>query len=261
MSEFSLGDRPCTPEFNLDDVLVIIPVLNEEDALGGVIQALQHQGLQHIRVVDNGSTDQSANVARTHGADVLTEGQRGYGQACWTGIQNIPETIQWILFCDGDGSDDLSQLPRFFSAAPMVDFVLANRRATAKSRAALTWAQNAGNGLAVFLMWLGWGYRYSDLGPLRLIRRSLLDQIQMQDRGFGWTIEMQVRAIECDLRIQEVPMEYGDRKGGQSKISGTIGGVLRAGQGILGTLAKFYWRKWRNSGNLKLIFPNQHGQR
>ncbi|NEQ95985.1 MAG: glycosyltransferase [Cyanothece sp. SIO2G6] len=251
MADFPVSNWPgyaaddCSPPLglNLDEVLVIIPVLNEEVALPGVIQRLRAQGLRHIRVVDNGSRDRSAAVAQTHGATVVSEPQRGYGQACWRGLQEIPAHIQWILFCDGDGSDDLEELPQFWAIAPDADLVLANRRATAASRAKLTWAQNFGNGLAVELMTWGWGYRYSDLGPLRLVRRLALDQIQMQDRGFGWTIEMQVRAIECGLRVREIPMQYGDRQGGQSKISGTIQGVFKAGKGILGTLAKFYWRK------------------
>ncbi|MGK7889073.1 MAG: glycosyltransferase family 2 protein [Leptolyngbyaceae cyanobacterium] len=251
MADVSVGNRrdqvasteAASIPFHLDEVLVIIPVLNEEAALPGVIQQLQSEGLCHIRVVDNGSGDRSAEVAQREGAEVVDEPRAGYGQACWRGLQDLPVGIQWILFCDGDGSDDLSELPRFWAIAPDMDLVLANRRATAASRSKLTWTQNFGNGLAVELMTWGWGYRYSDLGPLRLVRRSALEQIQMQDRGFGWTIEMQVRAIECGLRVQEIPVEYGDRQGGQSKISGTLPGIFKAGKGILGTLAKFYWRK------------------
>lgn len=230
---------------DLDRVLVIIPVLNEEATIAQVIQALQAQGLRQIRVVDNGSADRSATIATAQGAEVVYEPQPGYGQACWCGLQDLPAQIEWILFCDGDGSDDLSQLPAFFVAATQADFVLANRRADALSRSKLSLPQNWGNALAVTLIHWGWGHRYQDLGPLRLIRRSALEQIAMGDRGFGWTVEMQVRAVEENLPIVEIPAAYHDRQGGRSKISGTIKGIIRAGVGILGTLAKFYGQRWQ----------------
>ncbi len=228
---------------DLDQILVVIPVLNEESTLGRVIEALQAQGLSQIRVVDNGSTDDSAAIARAHAAEVIAEPQRGYGQACWTGLQQIPKDIRWILFCDADGSDDLSHLPLFFDAAQTADLVLANRRYSPQSQRKLTPPQNFGNGLAVRLIRWGWGHQYQDLGPLRLIRRSALEQLQMQDRAFGWTVEMQVKAIEQGLIIREIPVPYGDRQGGKSKISGTVPGVIKAGFGILLTLGGLYWRR------------------
>ena len=233
----------------LSQVMVIIPVYNEAATIATVIHTLQAQGLTQIRVVDNGSDDNSGEIAARAWATVVREPVAGYGQACWRGLQDIPTEIEWILFCDGDGSDDLSQLPKFWDATTDAEFILANRRATKSSRAKLTPPQNFGNGLAVRLMQWGWGYCYHDLGPLRLIRRSVLDAIQMQDRAFGWTVEMQVRALELGLRIQEIETTYGDRLGGQSKISGTLQGVCKAGYGILTTLGKFYgqkvWRDWQ----------------
>lgn len=230
---------------DLDRVLVIIPVLNEEDAIAGVIKRLQLQGLNHIRVIDNGSTDGSAIVAAKLGVEVIQEAKRGYGQACWRGLQHIPPQIDWILFCDGDGSDDLKQLSQFWVASGTADFILANRRADRVSRSKLTPAQNWGNGLATFLIRWGWGYSYQDLGPLRLIRRAALEKIQMQDRAFGWTVEMQVRAIEEQLKIVEIPAQYHHRQGGSSKISGTVQGIIKAGLGILMTIAKLYLRYLR----------------
>ena len=235
---------------NLDSMLVIIPLLNEEATLSNVVQALQAIGLRHIRVVDNGSHDRSAEIAFKAGAEVLHEPIPGYGRACWRGLQAMPDFIQWILFCDGDGSDDVSALNHFFSLCDFslerqsqrFDLILGNRTATATGRAAMTSVQRFGNALATTLIWIGWGYRYRDLGPLRLIRRSALDQIQMQDRGFGWTVEMQVRAIECGLRICELPVHYRCRQGGRSKISGTIRGSIRAGIVILSTLGRLYRR-------------------
>ena len=223
--------------------MVIIPVRNEAATLAAVIQSLHGCGTPQIRVVDNGSTDGSAAIAAQLGVTVLHEPIPGYGRACWRGMQHLPPHIQWILFCDGDGSDDLMQVPQFLALCDRADLILGNRTATVDGRAALTPVQRFGNRLATALIWLGWGYRYRDLGPLRLIRRSALERIQMQDRGFGWTVEMQVRAIECGLRIWELPVGYHVRQGGKSKISGTIGGSVKAGVIILSTLGRLYWRR------------------
>ncbi|MEL7038000.1 MAG: glycosyltransferase family 2 protein [Cyanobacteria bacterium J06592_8] len=228
---------------NLDQVLVIIPVLNEEATIATVINALKQLNLTQTRVVDNGSIDNSITQAKKAGAEVIIEPQAGYGRACWRGLQNLPDHIEWILFCDGDGSDDLSELPQFF-AQNNTDFILGNRRATSQGRSAMTPVQNFGNGLATFLIYLGWGYHYYDLGPLRLIRRSALEAIQMQDRGFGWTVEMQARAVELNLKIQEIPVNYHRRQGGRSKISGTLSGSLKAGIIILKTLEKLYIKRF-----------------
>ena len=237
---------------HLDAILVIIPVLNEEATIAQVIQSLQSIGLYQIRVVDNGSCDRSAEVAFKSGAEVLHEPIAGYGRACWRGLQAMPDSIEWILFCDGDGSDDVSALSHFLSFcngsieqhSQPCDLILGDRTATATGKSALTPVQRFGNALATTLIWMGWGYRYRDLGPLRLIRRSALDQIQMQDRGFGWTVEMQVRAIECGLHICELPVHYRCRQGGRSKISGTVRGSIKAGIVILSTLGRLYQRRW-----------------
>ena len=231
------------PSTTLDQVLVLIPVRNEAATLGAVLQALQAQGLWQIRVVDNGSTDGSAQIAVAAGAEVIREPRMGYGQACWTGLQGIPETVEWVLFCDGDGSDDLGQLADFWALQADYDFILGDRRATPGGRATLTPVQNFGNGLATQLMGWGWGHRYGDLGPLRLIRRSALEAMQMRDRGFGWTVEMQVHAVEQGLRIAEIPVNYRLRQGGESKISGTLSGCVQAGIIILSTLAMLYGQR------------------
>jgi glycosyltransferase involved in cell wall biosynthesis len=195
-------------------------------------------------VVDNGSRDQSAEIATMIGATVFHEPIAGYGRACWRGLQNLPDAVEWILFCDGDGSDDLGKLDQFWALSHDFDLILGNRRATAAGRAAMTPVQRFGNGLATLLIHLGWGYSYHDLGPLRLIRRSALARLQMQDRGFGWTVEMQVHAVECGLRICEIPVDYYPRQGGRSKISGTIRGSIQAGLVILSTLGRLYSRRW-----------------
>lgn len=234
--------NPIQP-LSLDSVLVIIPVLNEEATIGKVVQTLQAIGLQQIRVVDNGSTDRSAAIAAKMGAEVLHERIPGYGRACWRGFQQIPTHIHWILFCDGDGSDDLNSFDQMWLLRDRFDLILGNRAATAAGRSIMTPVQRFGNRLATTLIEWGWRHRYQDLGPLRLIRYSALENMQMRDRGFGWTVEMQVRAIECRLRIHELPVQYHRRQGGLSKISGTIRGSIQAGTVILTTLAKLYIRR------------------
>jgi len=224
-----------------DNILVIIPVRNEEVTIAAVVKNLQKFGLTKIRVIDNGSSDRSSLLAKEAGAEILFEPIAGYGQACWRGLQNIPPEIEWILFCDGDGSDDFSCLPRFLSLREKYDLILGDRRATPAGKAVMTPVQHFGNGLAGWLIDLGWGYKYCDLGPLRLIRKSALEQIAMEDRGFGWTVEMQVRAIEECLKICETPVNYRPRQGGKSKISGTILGSFKAGTIILATLGKLYF--------------------
>jgi len=228
----------------VESVLVIIPVLNEESTISTVIESLHKCGLFNICVVDNGSDDGTALVAADAGATVVVEAHKGYGQACWAGLQSEQAAAaKWILFCDGDGSDDLSELPELLAVRDRFDFVLGDRRATAAGRSQLTATQNFGNWLATRLICLGWGYRYNDLGPLRLIRKRSLDQLHMSDRGFGWTVEMQTKAVEQGLHICEQPVNYGPRQGGHSKIAGTVGGSLQAGQVILSTLARLYWQK------------------
>ncbi|MBP0006711.1 MAG: glycosyltransferase family 2 protein [Cyanobacteria bacterium SBC] len=246
---------------SLDRVLVVVPVLNEENTIASVVETLNAMGLKRVRVVDNGSTDNSVAVARAAGAQVLHEPVPGYGRACWRGIEDLIEglesNVEWVLFCDGDGSDDLTELPMFFEwIDDRADLVLGNRRATSSGRQAMTAVQNFGNALATTLIAWGWGHRYRDLGPLRLIRRSSLEQLQMHDRGFGWTVEMQVKAVECGLRVVEIPVGYRRRQGGRSKISGTIAGSLQAGSVILSTLGGLFlrrlWYSFRSQPNLAL---------
>ncbi len=225
--------------FMHDSIQVIIPALDEEATIGGVVSELRAQGFRRLRVMDNGSKDGTASVAREAGAEVILESRRGYGQACWTGYQDLERGVEWVLFCDADGSDDLADVTRMISAIGNgADFVLGDRRSRREGRRVMTPVQNFGNGLATMLIRWGWGYRYGDLGPLRLIRRELLERIRMRDRGFGWTIEMQVRAVEEGAKILELPVGYKRRGGGRSKISGTVKGSVVAGAIILATIAK-----------------------
>ena len=204
-----------------------------------MVADLRNLGLSYVRVVDNGSRDNTATAARDAGAHVIAESRRGYGQACIAGVTGLDPQWEWILFCDADGSDDLSVVPEFFEWSHTNDFILEDRRRTAEGRGAMTFAQNLGNGLATYLVGVIWGFRYHDLGPLRLIRRSSFDQLTMKDRNYGWTVEMQIRAIELGVRIREIPVRYLPRKGGRSKISGTVKGTLMAGSKIIWTIARY----------------------
>ncbi len=213
--------------------LVVIPALNEVECIAGVIQTLQQKGFRHIRVVDNASTDRTGEVAKSAGAHVIRLEKSGYGLACWEGCQNPPVAVEWYLFCNADASDDFEAYSEFANAAPSADFILGNRERTS----AMTLSQRFGNWLAPALIHLIWRHRFLDLGPQRAIRVEAFERLAMQDRGFGWTVEMQVRAVEENLRIAEIPVRSFPRPAGQSKISGNLKGSAKAGWIILKTIA------------------------
>ncbi|HSH37369.1 MAG TPA: glycosyltransferase family 2 protein [Chthoniobacterales bacterium] len=255
-------NRSCAGRARSQDrCVVLIPALDEEATIGGVIADLRRHGFLRIRVVDNGSSDRTAERARLACAELVTEPRRGYGRACWAGLQDLPADIEWILFCDADGSSDLQHLEQMFTVAAEADLVLGDRRTSQQNRAALSFAQRFGNGLATTLIRIGWGHHYADLGPLRLIRREALDRISMRDRGFGWTVEMQVRALEIGLRICEVPVRYRSRRGGKSKISATVSGTLRAGAVIVTTICRLFVIKLLRPLRAALATPEPYPER
>jgi glycosyltransferase involved in cell wall biosynthesis len=224
----------------------IIPALNEEAALAIMLDGLRAAldaaacADSDIIVVDNGSRDGTAVVARKHGARVISEPRRGYGQACLSGIAALSPSTKIVAFLDADGSDDPEDLARLL--APVrngnADLVLGSRTAAARKAGAFTPQQAFGNWLATGLMRLFFGARYTDLGPFRVIRRESLEKLQMRDTNFGWTIEMQIKAHRAGLRVLEIPVNYRKRIAGESKISGNLLGTIRAGWKILWTLAK-----------------------
>jgi hypothetical protein len=226
--------RPCTA--------IIIPALNEEKSVAGVVSGLANAGiagLKQIIVVDNGSTDETAKMARAAGAQVIREPERGYGAACLSGIAVLPSDINIVLFADADASDIPSDATRLVAAVARGDaaMVIGSRMLGNVEPGAMTWPQRLGNWLAPALIRLIWGVRYTDLGPLRAIRRDALIQLRMEDRDFGWTIEMQVRAAKRGIVSIELPVGYRQRIG-ISKISGTFSGVVRAGTKILFIIAR-----------------------
>lgn len=234
----------------LDTVAVVTPALNEAESLRVLLPELMRFRLGQVIIGDNGSTDETAAVARDHGTTVVSEPQRGYGAACWAAMQYIAPEIDVVLFLDADASDDLARIPDL--VMPIIedraDLVIATRDAPTVEAGALSPQQRFGNWLAVNLIRLRWRYRYRDLGPFRAIRKTSLDRIAMRDRAFGWTVEMQIRALQEGLRIEQVSVHY-KRRIGQSKIGGTIKGSIKAGYWILGTIGKFWFRRGKTASH------------
>lgn len=216
-------------------IAVVIPALNEEEAIGKVIAAVP-SWVDDIIVVDNGSTDGTVEVARAHGARTVSEPERGYGSACLTGIAAL-QNPGVVVFLDGDFSDRPEEMPALVD--PILrreaDIVIGSRVLGQREPGALTPQARFGNWLACHLIRVIWKVGYTDLGPFRAVRFSALRQLGMRDRGYGWTVEMQIKAAKQHLRVLEVPVSYRCRIG-KSKISGTVKGVLGAGTKILATI-------------------------
>ena len=216
-------------------IAVVIPALNEEASIGQVIEAIP-DWVDDIVVADNGSTDRTAAVATSAGARVVDEPRKGYGQACLTALAAL-HACEIVVFVDGDLSDYPEQMDRLVTpiARNEADMVIGSRVRGRRERGALTPQARFGNWLSCRLIRLFWNVTYTDLGPFRAIRMSCLQRLRMQDRDYGWTVEMQVKAAQVGLRAIEVPVDYRKRIG-QSKVSGTIKGVVSAGTKILGTI-------------------------
>ena len=223
---------------------VVIPALNEAPAIGKVLNALPHW-LDTIVVADNGSTDGTVAIAVDHGAVVVDEPRRGYGRACLAGVASVPRDTDILVFLDADFSDVPEQMDRLVDPVlnGEADMVLGSRQPVGGKLSALTLQQRIGNGLACALIRLIWGHRYEDLGPFRAIRYKSYAALGMTDKNYGWTIEMQIKAIEQGVEICEVPVSYRARIG-QSKISGTFRGVVSAGMKILTVIGIHALRKF-----------------
>ena len=211
---------------------VVIPALNEADAIGRVIADIP-AWVDQIVVADNGSSDGTGEVARAAGATVVVQPERGYGAACLAGIAAL-NAVDIVVFVDGDYSDHPADMADLVDtiANGRADFVLASRAIGEREAGSLTPQQQFGNWLATTLIRWIWRERYTDLGPFRAIAMPALASLAMADRNFGWTVEMQIKAAERRLRIIEVPARY-RRRIGVSKVSGTITGSVKAGVKIL----------------------------
>ncbi|ABQ25759.1 glycosyltransferase family 2 protein [Geotalea uraniireducens] len=220
------------------DIALIIPARNEELSLPGVLGNVPTE-ITRVVVVDNGSTDATAQVAAEYGAHVVTEPVAGYGRACLAGLaflRNDPPDI--VAFVDADGSDELSRLPDLIAPVSVGEQELVLGRRIPVVTAALSFQQRFGHLLATVLIRLFWRYRYRDLGPMRVISWMALNRLNMADQAFGWTVEMQVRALKHGLRIREIDVPYHQRTAGKSKISRTITGTVKAGSTILWVIGR-----------------------
>ncbi|HEX8255639.1 MAG TPA: glycosyltransferase family 2 protein, partial [Thermoanaerobaculia bacterium] len=216
---------------------LIIPALDEEHAIGPLLRSIDRALIRDVIVGDNGSRDATAEIARAAGAEVVHVAERGYGAACAGALTRLRDDVDVVLFMDADGSDDPAEIARVLQPLleDRADLVIGSRVLGEVEPGALTPQQRFGNWLATRLIRLLYGHPYTDLGPFRAIRRDLLDRIDMRDRRYGWTVEMQVRALQLGARVTEVPVRYRKRVG-KSKISGTVRGVVLAGYWILKTI-------------------------
>lgn len=226
-------------------IYVIIPVYNEEASIANVIGDIP-EIVSEIIVVNNNSTDKTASVAENNGATVLYEKNKGYGNACLTGLGYISEKQQppdIIVFLDGDYSDYPEELTKIISPIieDNIDFVLGARTAKLRQKGAMTIPQIFGNWLATSLMRLFFGSKFTDLGPFRAIKYAKLLELHMEDKTYGWTVEMQLKVIMKKYSYVEVPVNYRKRIG-VSKVSGTAKGVIFAGIKILGWIFKYSFK-------------------
>jgi len=233
MTALSMANRGA------NQAVLIIPALDEEPVIGWTLDQIPPGLYCEIIVADNGSGDRTAEIARARGATVVCEPERGYGAACLRAIAALPDDIEAVVFMDADGSDDPAEAvllvePIYDGRA---DLVIGSRTLGGAEKGSLQPHQIFGNRLATWLIRIGFGHRYTDLGPFRAIRADALRQLGMRDRNYGWTIEMQIQALRHNLRVMEAPVSY-RRRVGVSKISGTWGASIAAGCKIIWTVLR-----------------------
>lgn len=221
-------------------ISVIIPALNEEEPIADVVRACAATGLPNeIIVVDNGSTDRTAERAQAAGARVVSA-PRGYGRACAAGVAAADPASRLLVFLDGDGSDCPEFMERLVK--PILDddedFVIGSRTRGRREPGSMNFQQVFAGRVAGWLLGVLYGVHYTDMCPFRAIRREKLDSLGMKEPTYGWNLEMQMRAARAGLRIREVPVDHRCRTGGESKVSGTLRGTLVAGGRILATLLR-----------------------
>jgi len=218
---------------------VVIPTLNEESAIGGLVVAIPPGTAEQIIVVDSGSTDRTVERARIAGARVVTESRRGYGRACHVGAEAAAD-CDVIVFLDGDGSDCPELMPLLIEpiARGEYDFVIGSRARGKRERGSMSAHQLVAGYLFGAAIRVLYGVPYTDMCPFRAIRREALLRLGMREMTYGWNLEMQMRAAQAGLRILEVPVAHRRRAGGVSKVSGSIAGTLKAAGRIAATFCR-----------------------
>lgn len=231
---------PGTRSGDAFPVDVIVPALNEAAAIRHVVRHLLAQRVRTVYVVDNGSDDGTAEIASSAGAVVVSAPQRGYGAACLAGLCALPPDTGIVVFADADGSDDVRSLDCLVEPIRRgeADFVVGTRALGLAEPGSMTVIQRLGNFVASAWLRRRFGLPVTDLGPFRAIRVSSLKALGMSDAGYGWTVEMQIKAARAKLRYREVPVAY-RRRVGRSKISGTLRGTLAASAKILLLLVRY----------------------
>jgi glycosyltransferase involved in cell wall biosynthesis len=219
-------------------VALIIPVLNEAETIGAVVRAVPRNIIGEVIVVDGGSTDETVARARAAGARVIVEPRSGYGAACLAGVRATAQPV--LAFIDGDGSDDPAEIFRLVGPilAGEQDFVIGSRARGTRERGSMGVHQLLAGHIAGLLMRALYGVRYTDMCPLRAIRRDALDRLGMREKTYGWNLEMQMRAARAGLRILELPVRHRNRAGGSSKVAGSLRGSLKASWQIASALVR-----------------------
>ncbi len=223
-------------------VALLIPALDEEAVLPGLLAAVP-ETVERVVVVDNGSTDRTAEVARAGGALVVREPQRGYGAACLAGIralERLDDPLGTLVFMDGDGSDDPREIDRLLAPieSGAADLVLGVRRGADGGVGTILPHARIGNRLVLALVRVLFGRSFADLGPFRAVRFERLLALDMDDRNWGWTLQMQIRAVQAGLAVREVEVTHRKRRDGVSKITGSLTMSIRVGAKMMYTLAR-----------------------
>jgi glycosyltransferase involved in cell wall biosynthesis len=234
-------------------VVVIIPCLNEERAIGSVVTAVLQQGVGEVVVVDGNSTDRTPERALAAGARVIVEPRRGYGRAMLTGLAAIDPAADIVLFLDGDGSDRPELIPLVLQPirSGAAHFVLGSRLKGERERGSLSLQQIVAGYLAGLMIRYLYGVRFTDMSPFRAIRRDVLERLGMREETFGWNLEMQMRAAAAGLRIVEVPVGQRRRAGGVSKVSGNVTVSIRVPWTLATTFIRLAWALRRAQANLR----------
>lgn len=224
---------------------VIIAALNEEAAIGKVIESVPKDLVDEIVVVDNGSTDRTSEVARAAGARVVNENIRGYGRAFRAGLRSVSPECEIVVLLDGDGSDYPEMMDRLVT--PIIegkaDFVIGSRTRGNREAGSMNFHQVVAGYMIGFILRMLYGVHSTDMGPFRAIRRDTLERLALREETYGWPLEMQMRAARARVRTLEVPVDYRRRAGGDSKIAGTVRGSVLAGTRILVTLVRIAIQK------------------